>query len=210
MIMTQLIPILFVFILLQGCDRNGIYTYTEVHAPPETDTLMKSAKLASDGRDMPGMESPQIQAMVQNSATETALSWDTPQGWKAVPASGIRLATLVPKDSSSVECSIVSLSGPAGGIEANVARWLGQMGVSNLTDNDISSLIDDSRKVALKGGAQAQIIDLTDFSPEENNSIIGAVIVTGKSTVFIKMTGPAADLETHYPEFVNLVKSVNF
>ena len=59
-------------------------------------------------------------------ATDEDIAWDTPTGWLQRPASGMRMATLVPNaQDPTLECAVVVL--PRQDNLANVNRWRGQM-----------------------------------------------------------------------------------
>ncbi len=79
----------------------------------DIDSLLASIKLAADA--------------------DNQLVWETPAGWKELPASGMREATLVAPDAAGGLELSVSILGASGDLDAdilnNVNRWRGQMGL---------------------------------------------------------------------------------
>ncbi|KKW17097.1 MAG: hypothetical protein UY58_C0011G0009 [Candidatus Magasanikbacteria bacterium GW2011_GWA2_50_22] len=101
--------------------------------PPEA----RSAK-GDQGRPMMAVRLPmggavdqQTQKMLEASVARPPLSWATPEGWRELPGSGMRLATFRSADTGDpVECALISLAGDAGGLESNAARWMQQVNIA--------------------------------------------------------------------------------
>ncbi len=72
------------------------------------------------------------------------LSWTTPEGWKEAPAgsdpSGMRLIDLRFGPNAEGECYLSVIQGEAGGLEANVNRWRGQMGLPPMSADELAKL----------------------------------------------------------------------
>ncbi len=128
------------------------------------------------------------------------LKWTAPEGWREGPAKQMRLVTFVPAETTGVECYVTVLSGVAGGLEANVNRWRGQLGQTPLSAADLAALTvlpvlgRDARLVEIDGGA---------------SSLLGLVCELGPQTVFVKMTGPTEVLRAERERFLSFCKSLS-
>ena len=134
--------------------------------------------------------------------------WSVPAGWQAFAGDGIRLGTFeVTGRGATARTTIVSLEGDAGGVRANVVRWLDQLGLK-LGDRDLDSLLDSAAPITTTAGVTLMVYDLTEFAATAAESTIGAIGSIGAQTLFVKMTGDAALLRRVRPSFEALVASV--
>ena len=70
-----------------------------------------------------------------------AINWDTPAAWHEHPGEGMRYASFhIAQDDHSVELSVTQFPGESGGLLANVNRWRGQLGLGDVTEEDLSEL----------------------------------------------------------------------
>ncbi len=125
---------------------------------------------------------------------ESPLSWTLPPGWQELQASGMRLANLRPAGHPDAECTLVILGGDGGGLEANVNRWRQeQMGLEPLAPGGAQEL-----PVMNLLGAAATRVELKGTytnmgsQPHPDWGLLGAILVSERFTIFVKMTGPAA------------------
>lgn len=123
-------------------------------------------------------------------------TFHVPEGWKSVPpANSMRLAELHVPDASgdASRTCIAVFSSAGGGVEANIARWSGQ--VRDASGQPVPPTT-STREVA---GMKVHIAEMTGaFSPGmgdtqiyQNWTIRGAIIESPRGLLFIKMTGPA-------------------
>jgi len=152
------------------------------------------------------MNDPAMKAMIADSAVEAPIIWETPDGWTEIPGDGMRLATLKSPD-GLVQISIISFGGQAGGVEGNVVRWLGQLNIT-LDDQALKNFIADSESVSSTGGFNVRIFRLTSLAPDADSSMIAAMTEIPGAIVFFKMTGPAKNLEAHFPDFHDFCQSL--
>jgi hypothetical protein len=153
---------------------------------------------------MPMISSPELEASVDR----TPLQWDLPQGWSQQKGSGMRLATL---KSATTETTIISLSGSAGGAASNIMRWMQQINVPPLAENELNSFLDSQERLTTASGLNALIVDLSQLQPEapaQAPSIIAAIIDRQASQIFIKMTGTKEAVLKDREAFLGLVRSV--
>lgn len=133
--------------------------------------------------------------------TETAppsYNWQTPAGWQPVPGtSSMRLAgyTTGPGQSAAI-CTIIPLAGNGGGLEANVGRWLDQLG-EPVTDAEkaLKTALAQKETFTTTGGLPVTLIDLTFLDPgQEGLSIMAGIIEAPATTIFIKLVGERGQL----------------
>jgi len=139
---------------------------------------------------------------------DTTLSWKVPDGWSEEKGSGIRMVTFRSGGPDSVEVSIVSLGGPAGGLEPNVVRWAGQIGVAV---DDVEAFIASQEQITTDNGLSGRIIDFTGLQqggPDSAPSIIGAVFSLDQNSLFVKMTGSKAAVTAKKGKFRQLLQSL--
>ena len=104
---------------------------------------------------------PDASVPVDTHVGSNMFTWVVPQGWKEEAAGGMRLATFhLIADPNAFDCDIVALAGPAGGLEANLERWLGQLGIS-ASDDHLHALTDSVQILRTKDGLEIKVFDFT-------------------------------------------------
>jgi len=153
--------------------------------------------------DMPGM-------MNNGTAPASPYSWILPKGWKqGVNKGPMRVASFyIEKDPEAIDCSIVSLAGMAGGLEANLKRWMGQVAIDS-SDANIQKLLKTEQIVQTLGGMQAKVYDLTAIqSGASSKSMIAAIVSFNGATIFVKITGSSDHLKQNKDSYLELLKSL--
>ena len=176
-----------VLVLLAGCERDEIETYTvpKEPAPPA-----------------------QVAVPVQE-ATRPALTYTTPDGWQELPASGMRIAAFaVTENDQQAQVTVITLRGQAGGTLANVNRWRGQV---NLPGIDQAQLAKEMQPIEIDG-LSAHYVDLIGPEGEDDQRlrIVCAFVERSGTSWFIKMTGPADLVGRQKSAFEALVGSIRF
>ena len=160
------------------------------------------------GLDMPGMGLPS-----DNSGMGSMFTWTAPKGWKEEAGTGMRLATFhASADVKSIDCSIVALGGMAGGLEANLRRWMGQLGVK-ATDDELAALISSATDTKIKSGQDGKIFDLTTIqskSRSSDKSMVVVMVTMDEATLFVKMSGTVETVKKNKEDFFKLAGSVEF
>ncbi len=125
---------------------------------------------------------------------------DTPQG---VP----RLAVFVVRDGEhSAEVSVVPLAGLGGGALANVNRWRRQLGLDPIDDAQLQKDL----HILNAGGVKAHYVDLVGRNPAGPQRLLGAWMVHGGQTWFIKMMGFPELVGKQRAAFEAFVQSMRF
>lgn len=190
---TRRKPLLFAVTLLAlvslaGCDRKvEIRTYREVTvAPTPVGALFDST----------GGEA--------GSAEGGNWHWVTPADWNELPGDRLRLARFgLP---GGGESTLVVLTGDAGGVEANVRRWLTQLGL-DLPPERVRSLVDDA--TAVRGDLDFTLFDFTPLvSGRDATAFLAAIASAGGQTMFVKAEAPAGVLGEQRAAFIELLSSL--
>jgi len=144
------------------------------------------------------------------SAAKLSLSWTKPDGWEEQAGSGMRLATLkVTREEQSAICTMITLSGSAGGLEANVRRWFGQLKLAVPPGEEFTAFLNRQEHVHSEGGFEGVLVNLTEFGPaEDGSSMLAALFSLNNTTLFIKMTGPLELLTGEKDRFAQFCKSL--
>jgi hypothetical protein len=143
----------------------------------------------------------------------SSLKFTVPEGWKSVqPSSAMRKAQLsIPGKEGGKSADVTFFhfgnEGGAGGVKANVDRWLGQFS-SNEGAQKTEPLDFGGTKVMLvstegtmKGGQfGGPATDEADFA------LLGAIIEHADGPVFIKGTGPKDLMKESREKFMAMVK----
>ena len=219
-------------ITVVSCDRKlrpREYEETVIPSPLEMTTVphgdphgfmdMSSPMMALP----PGEEGVRMQKSLEASVAKSSLTWETPSGWSEQTGSGMRLVSFSAQD-GAIDCSIVTLSGEAGGLQANVARWMNQMNIPVPTDDQFNDFLAQQEAVITKGGFSVQVIDFTGLSTQGTESrktlnssgmqqvpmMIAAMAELPGMVIFIKMTGPKVAVVENREKFIALCRSLAF
>lgn len=148
------------------------------------------------------------------------MTWTLPANWTVQPEGDpmrltgfwapdpARVAAGEP-DPKPVDVSIVQLEGDAGGLTANVARWLGQIKVPA---SQAEKAIAEATPVRIGSGEQGIIVDFTNMLSgdlTQTESIIGTIVTVGETTVFVKAMGGRERLQRLKPELIAFSKSLS-
>jgi hypothetical protein len=131
-------------------------------------------------------------------------TWNFPQGWTQEPQKPMRLASFT---AGQAEIIITQFGKDnAGGLLPNINRWRGQVGLEGVNDPK------DSPSEAIQvGGQDGALFDFT--GPAQNGAakrIRVAMIISGQTLWFFKLTGPADAVSQQQPSFDAFLKSVQF
>jgi hypothetical protein len=141
------------------------------------------------------------------------LTFKAPAPWKAVESSSpMRVATLhYPIEGSDTPLEVVFFyfgSGQGGDTEANIQRWLGQFdGQPESTREELTA----GDKTISMVTAHGTYLDGPPFggtkTPRPDYTLLGAIVPAADAPIFIKVTGPKADIAKMTEAFKSLAKS---
>ena len=150
------------------------------------------------------------------------ISWNLPKGWIDQPGGDpLRVASFLAPDSLSVlsgetdpkavDISIVQFAGNAGGREANISRWMGQVKIVP-SPEQIQELIDHAAPFTIASGQSGIRVDFTDLlggDMTRSTSIIGSIIEGPGYTVFVKAMGDRDRLTGLKPKLAAFAASLS-
>jgi hypothetical protein len=140
-----------------------------------------------------------------------AFTWTAPEGWVKAPSTAMRLANFKVGPPSEAECYVAVLKGAAGGVEMNINRWRGQMGLENEPLN--AEAIAKLPKIEV-AGREAPFVEIpgnyTSMSgkAEPGYLLLGTICDLGNETLFVKMVGPEATVQAQREHFIAFCKSL--
>lgn len=135
------------------------------------------------------------------------VSWNAPSSWQDRGPSSMRRVTF--QVAPGTECYLVTLPGQAGGVSANVNRWRKQMGLAPLSPGEIAKL---PKQQAL--GVTGVLIEAEGTftgmggAAKEGQGLLGLILSYRNQTVFVKMTGPKAEVAAAKPGFLTFCRSL--
>jgi hypothetical protein len=206
--MFNIFLMLLIFLIpATGCERKTQERHYEeiaIEAPAQSQSMM------ADPHAGLGLNIPMGGQMEK---VESKLTWTVPEGWQELAGGGMRIATFKRMDDpDAVDVSIVSLGGVAGGLQANLTRWAGQIGLDVTQDqNGIKELIDDAIISKTQAGLEVKSFDYTKLQKNadpSSKSMVASMIQTNESTVFVKMTGTIKTVNENLESFKALTQSV--
>ena len=144
-------------------------------------------------------------------AIETNIKWDTPEGWTSIKTeSKLRLATFSVKEGDrEAICTIIPLSGDAGGMKANVQMWLASIADREHSESEVDNFISKQRKFKTRSNNEGTFIDFTDITGKESDlSIVVSIINFPGKTLFIKLNGDKKVVKNNIDKIFKLSKSI--
>lgn len=170
------------------------------------------ANLVLDDMIMGDSDNSDLQRNLQKSVVKEPLSWTTPENWSETRGNGMRVVTFNNNDKNSpVEVTVIALGGNAGGLSANVIRWMQQINVPAPTDKALENFLNQQEKFQTDSNFQVTLINLTEWqgdTPSNSPSMIAAIIDRGNSQIFVKMTGMKDSVLKNMASLKSLVKSI--
>lgn len=122
--------------------------------------------------------------------------YDLPEGWERLESNQMRIVNVRPAGDPRAECYLMTLPAMGGGIADNVNRWRAQMGLPEISAEEVEDL---PRRGLLREGIEGVYVDLEGTftgmgGPErEDWRMLGLIVPIRElhQTLFLKLTGPA-------------------
>ncbi|MEO7425834.1 MAG: hypothetical protein ABI036_11655 [Fibrobacteria bacterium] len=207
-------------IFLTGCEESKARSYSEVvfkplAAPPGMPGAMGPGGMGNAGAMGAGMGG------MNTSPVDIKVTWVLPESWLvkdsanamrigSFAASDPKFADMGEHDPNAVDVSVVQLAGDAGGLKANIARWMGQVGLK-ATPEEMEALVKTAPHFKTKSGQDGMYVDLTERlsgDMTQSKSIFGAVVQTNEYTVFVKGMGEISKVVAQKPLIMDFCKSL--
>lgn len=158
---------------------------------------------------------------LNTSPVDVQVSWTLPTTWVMKDSSnGMRAGSFAILDSSlintgeidpnAVDVSVTHFAGDAGGLERNVQRWMGQIGV-HLDSAALSSFVIGAPRFKTKTGEEGRFMDLTTLLSgdlTQNKTIFGAIVPGDGYTLFVKAMGERHKVESAREEVREFSRSL--
>jgi hypothetical protein len=153
---------------------------------------------------------PKLQAYAQERFGDERLNWETPAGWVRAERSQMRPVNLAFGPNQEGECYLSILPGGAGGVLANVNRWRKQMGLPDISEEELVKM---PRKTLL--GIEGVFVEIdgaytnvgaTEAKPDHR--MLGIIATLGDAGLFVKMVGPKELVEANAAAFDQFVSSL--
>jgi len=149
-------------------------------------------------------------SLLQASASADAQDkpdWQVPPGWKEADAGGFLVAKYIVSgsDNSRADVNVSHSAGTGGGIEANVNRWRGQLGLSPLSEADLNQNLTPLDT----GAGKAVSVDITgtDARTGQKARLVGIIIPQQTQTWFYKLMGDEKVVAAEKDAFLKFVQS---
>ena len=164
-------------VLLLGCQQREIQVYTA----------------AKD-----------LRAVAQSEPASAAPpTWTVPEHWVSQPTTAFRVGSFeVPGTAGAADLAISFLSGPAGGILANINRWRGQLQLAPTDDEGLKSLT----RLLTIGEDSVLLVTLT--SADLQTRIVVAIWEKPGGAWFFKLMGPVPTLVQEEAVFSQFLESI--
>ncbi len=169
---------------------------------------------AASGTDLPAGHPPVTPGAMAGANVEVPgdiqFTFTAPAGWVQTGGkTGFREITFAAAEGSKTECYVTALANTGGGLEANINRWADQMGEKALTSEAIAALpkIKVLGQDSPVGEFRGTFTSMSgDQSPDY--AMLGTLSEAGGFTYFIKMVGPAAEVEAQKSNFTAFCESL--
>jgi hypothetical protein len=153
-------------------------------APAAQAQLPPSHPPIGDVGAMPAQPAP-----ASSGSSEGKPSWQVPSGWAEVPAGQFLVAkfSITGADNAQAAVNVSMSAGEGGGLAGNINRWRGQLGLNQLSDEEVSKLVAPIDTPAGK----AMLVDMTGSDPRSGQKarLVGAVVPQSGRTWFYKLMG---------------------
>lgn len=138
------------------------------------------------------------------------LKWKTPAGWTVTPPGEMRAASFNFKgqNGKQADVSVIPLPGKAGGDEANVNRWRGQVALPELPTAELKKTAEEVKVGEV--GASLYDVSGTNTSSGEPIRILGVIHHREGTAWFFKMTGDDQVVASQKPAFIEFLSSIEF
>ncbi len=178
-----------------------------------TDGAAAAPPPMTDGSLPPGH--PDISAVPAGPVPEAAShpgtpQWEAPPGWKEVPGGQFLVAKFMisGEGGGQAAVNISSSMGDGGGIAANVNRWRKQLGLSELSGNDLAKSV----KTIETTSGRATLIEMNgrDARSSQPASLVGVMVMQPGQAWFYKLMGDAQVVAGQKDAFTRFVQEVKY
>ena len=129
------------------------------------------------------------------------LQWTVPGTWSAKPGPSIRKGSYrITAAKGEAELAITAFPGSTGGLEINLNRWRGQVGLAPLPSAELLAATESFEANGLK-------FTVIDYRGKVNR-LVGAIVPFGGNSWFFKLLGPDATVAAAKADYLQFLRSV--
>jgi hypothetical protein len=184
-------------------------------APPGGNSGSPGGNLAAPPsvRDLPAGHPPFAGS---SAADQVSVNYESPDGWQAQPASGIRKAALRVTDGArEAMVTVIGFPAASGPMIAdplsNVNRWRSEVGLEPLAADDLSAATEPIEIAGLQASYVEAIPDASKSQePNADHGTLAAMAASGDVVWFFKITGDRDLVVAQRDQFKSFLKSVRF
>ncbi|MBL9214954.1 MAG: hypothetical protein JNG83_05715 [Opitutaceae bacterium] len=200
-----LIAALLLLLALAGCRDRTITSYrAPKDPPPPAPPASAPAGLPADhppiastnaGGDM------MANTPVATADDSSALAWTAPGAWVAKPVGAMRKGSYTLKgEGGESDLGITAFPGDTGGLEANLNRWRGQVGLPPASSAEVTAAVERFEA----NGLQFLVVDYAG----NGSRLVGAIVPHQGNSWFFKLMGPDALVAAQKPAFLEFLRTV--
>ncbi|MCB9062059.1 MAG: hypothetical protein H6622_11105 [Halobacteriovoraceae bacterium] len=183
--MKKIPPLFYILMLSQvliSCDQKD-YTVNVYETKKETNSLFQNS--------------------IPEENTQT-LSWTAPKHWVKGSANGMRIASFnINEKDKKAEVTIITLSGMAGGLAPNINRWRGQIGLPDVSEQEVKN------SISTVDGTLTNYLYQFIENPEKQKGILAAIAKHNGMSLFIKAMGDLSVIKNEEQTFKNFLKTIH-
>jgi len=189
-------------IMLASCSKEEPTTYVEKV------TVKKEA--APVAKQMPAVTAPNTDSDIPSAPkAKEGLSWNKPASWGEERKGGMILVNFTIPEMKKYRCYISSLRGNGGGLEPNIQRWFGQIGLPQIAEKTKMAEFIAKQDEFKIPGAHVMMIDFTTLASNNSApSMIVGVVSYPDQTLYVKLQGAASEISKHKADLTALTKSI--
>jgi hypothetical protein len=145
-----------------------------------------------------------------SAGTEGKPQWQVPSGWQEAPGGQFLIAkfNIAGPDNSQAAVNVSMSAGDGGGLVSNVNRWRRQLGLQELSDDEVQKLVTIVEGEAGKG----PLVDMVGVDPRtsQKTRLVGAMVSRGLRTWYYKLMGPEQLVDREKDNFINFLKTAKY
>ena len=136
--------------------------------------------------------------------------WAVPSSWKEVPGGQFLVAkfTITGEGNAQAAVNVSSSAGNGGGLAANVNRWRKQLGLGELSNDELAKVA----KVIETTSGRATLVEMNgqDARSGQPTSLVGVMVVQPGQAWFYKLMGDAPIVAAQKDAFTKFVQEVKY
>jgi hypothetical protein len=178
-----------------------------VNSSPPSSSPFAGGSLPAGHPDISAAPSGALSAPVSSAGRP---KWNVPGGWKEVPGGQFLAAKFLINGDGGGQAAVnvSSSAGTGGGVAANVNRWRKQLGLGELSGDELAKVV---RSITTTSG-QATLVEMngTDARSGQPASLVGAIVLQPGQAWFYKLMGDAPTVGAQKEAFTAFVQQVEY